>query len=86
MWEAWQLANQWGTRPSELYGIREELAAHNFDRAVMYFGTNVEAEMHAAAEKGKTSKAARQKAQQVLNKWLVEPGETPRFRDPAAGR
>lgn len=86
MWEAWQLATQWQTRPSELYDIREPLAAHNFDRAVMYFGTTVEAEMNAAAEKGKTTKAARQKAQMVLNKWLVEPGDDPKFRDPAAQR
>jgi hypothetical protein len=87
LWEAWQLANQWGTRPSELYGITEALAAHNFDRAVMYFGSHVEAEMHEAAEKAKTNKAAKQKAQQVLNRWLAEEGDgIPRFRDPAAGR
>lgn len=52
----------------------------------MYFGTTVEAEMNAAAEKAKTTKAARQKAQVVLNKWLAEPGEKQQFRDPAAAR
>lgn len=86
MWEAWSLATQWQTRPSELYGIRDQLAAHNFDRAVMHFGKHVEAEMRTAAEKAKTDKAARQKAQQVLNKYLAEPGTGPQFRDPMAGR
>lgn len=80
------MANQWKARPSDLYGITEPLAAHNFDRAVMYFGTNVEAAMHEASEKAKTSKAAQQKAQMVLNKWLLEPGERQQFRDPAASR
>lgn len=85
MWEAWQLATQWNRRPSEIYGITEPLAAWNFDRAVMYFGTSVEADIKIATEKAKTNKAARSKAQQVLNKWLAEPGETAgRFRDPAA--
>lgn len=86
MWEAWSLATQWNTRPSELYGIREELAAYNFDRAVMHFGKHVEAEMHAAAEKAKTGKAATAKAQQVLNKYLTDPAKGPQFRDPMAGR
>lgn len=50
----------------------------------MHFGKHVEAEMQAAAEKAKTNKAARQKAQQVLNKYLSEGG--PQFRDPTAAR
>jgi len=52
----------------------------------MYFGKHVEAEMHTAAEKGKTNKAARQKAQQVLNKYLADPAQGPQFRDPMVGR
>lgn len=82
MWEAWQLATQWNRRPSELYGIQEPLAAFNFDKAVMIFGTSVEADIQASTEKAKTPKAARSKAQQVLNKWLAEPGAPGQFRDP----
>lgn len=52
----------------------------------MYFGTAVEADITASTEKSKTTKAARQKAQQVLNKWLTEPGAPGQFRDPAAAR
>ena len=42
--------------------------------------------MQAAAEKAKTNKAARSKAQQVLNRYLADPSEGPKFRDPMAGR
>lgn len=86
MWEAWQQATQWKKRPSEIYGITEPLAAYNFDRAVMYFGTSVEADIKTQTEKVKTTKAAKAKAQQVLNKWLSEPGSPGKFRDPAANR
>ena len=81
MWEAWTLSRAWRVRPSELYGIEEPLARLNFDRAVNYFGSSVEAEMHQAAEKAKTNKAARQKAQQVLNRY-ISTGQG-QFRDPA---
>lgn len=81
MWEAWQLSNQWKKTPSSLYGIQDPLAAHNFDKAVMYFGTAVEADINQATEKAKDSKRANSKAQAVLEKWLSE-GDTGRFRDP----
>jgi hypothetical protein len=76
------LSKAWRTRPSEIYEIEEPLAALNFDRAVNYFGSRVEAEMEEAAEKAKTQKIARSKSLSVLNRYLEPAGQ--QFRDPAA--
>lgn len=81
MWEAWQLSNQWKKAPSSVYGIQDPLAAHNFDKAVMYFGTAVEADINKATEKAKDSNSSNSKAQAVLKKWLSD-GSANQFRDP----
>lgn len=87
MWEAYSLAKQLKTRPSELYGVEDELTAWSFDRAVQTFGQALEAAIRTATKKTKNQAAADRKAQQTLDKWLSSadtkavPG---RFRDPMA--
>lgn len=73
-------------RPSELYGIHDELAAYCFDRAVVAFGSSVEADIKEEAEDAKDKSQAKRKAQMRLNTWLRDDTEvaatTQRFRDP----
>lgn len=89
MWQAYSLAKQLKTRPSEVYAIEDEVVAWSFDRAVQIFGTNLDAAITEATDKTKTKKAAQAKAQQVLDRWLdsgdTKAPSTRRFRDPAAG-
>lgn len=73
-------------RPSDIYFINDELAAWSFDRAVVTFGLAVEAAIDKATSKAKTMEESRRKAQRELEKWLREPGEGPKYRDPAAER
>ena len=71
-------------RPSEVYFLKDELAAYCFDRAVVLFATHVEAAIEAATEKAKNRTAAQGAAQMVLNKYLyADNTQAPgRFRDP----
>lgn len=50
----------------------------------MSFGLAVENGIDKATENAKTTKEAQRKAQRELEKWLREPDETPKFRDPGA--
>lgn len=87
MWEAFQLAKQLKSRPSEIYGIDDELTAWSFDRAVQTFGGALENRLREVTKKTKTQAAADRKAHAELDKWLSSadtkavPG---RFRDPMA--
>lgn len=85
MWEAYQLAKQLHKRPSELYGIDDELVAWSFDRAVQTFGVSLEEAIRVSTKKTKNQAAADRKAHQTLDKWLSS-GDTKvtkgRFRDP----
>lgn len=84
LWEAWTLSQKWGTRPSEMYGVREEIAAFCFDRAVTMFGQNVENEIHAATKDAKSDREANALAQRVLNYRLKEgKDKVSGFKDPA---
>lgn len=82
MWEAWRLAKAYRTRPSDLYGVTDELAAWCFNRAVWHFGSALESELQAAVDKAKNENQASFRQQQVLSDWGI--GEL-KFRDPAAG-
>lgn len=80
MWEAYSLTKRMkGIRPSEFYFITDELAAWSFDRAVLHFGAEVEADLDSIEDKN--SKSLERKRTARLNKWL---GITPQFKDPAA--
>jgi hypothetical protein len=80
LWEAWLLAKGLGVRPSELYGIHDEVSAYCFDRAVYTFGSQCEADIEKARAKAKNDKAAQAAAQRALDKWLG----IQHFKDPAA--
>ena len=89
MWEAFQLAKQLTTRPSDMYGIDDELTAWSFDRAVQTFGSSLESRLHEVAEKAKTRAAVKRKTEQELNKWLSSADTkvaAGRFRDPMGMR
>ena len=79
LWEAWTLAKAYRKRPSEIYFIRDEIAAWCFDRAVHHFGSGLEYALNEAGAKAKNERAAHRARQQVLNQWL---GIKPKFRSP----
>lgn len=79
MWEAYTLSKRMKIRPSELYFIKDELAAWSFDRAVMHFGAEVEADLDSIDDKN--SKTLEHKRTARLQKWL---GIAPQFKDPGA--
>jgi hypothetical protein len=66
-------------RPSELYGIRDELAAWCFDRAIHLFGISLEHDLQEAEAKAKKPWMAQLNRQRVLQQWL---GVEVKFRDP----
>lgn len=70
MWEAWKLSQTYRTRPSELYGIDDEVTAWCFDRAVYLFGSQLDAELREASDGAKSKSQARSRSQRVLTKWL----------------
>jgi TPP-dependent 2-oxoacid decarboxylase len=80
------MGKQLRTRPSEIYGIYDEVAAWSFDHAVQTFGNALESRLHSVTENEKNKSSADRRAQQEMQKWLnsdnpdvVTPG---RFRDP----
>lgn len=79
LWEAWKLAKAYRTRPSDLYGIRDEVAAWCFDRAVFLFGTELEAELRDAADGAKNKQQSSSRQQRVIAKWL---GGKAQYKDP----
>lgn len=82
------MSQQWGVRPSELYGIEPDTAAFFFDRAVYVFGVTVDADLEEASDGAKDSATATMQRRRRLNMWLAQEGETPQgvYRDPFAGR
>lgn len=83
------MGKQLRTRPSEIYGIDDELTAWCFDRAIQTFGQALENRLHEIGEKAKNRKQGQMKAHQEIQKWLSS-GDTKaqrgqgRFRDPMA--
>jgi hypothetical protein len=82
LWEAWKLSKAYRTRPSDLYGITDEVTAWCFDRAVWVFGSTLESELSEAQHSSKKPQQAMFKQMQVLKAWGL--GEM-KFRDPAVG-
>lgn len=92
MWRLWRLARAYHTRPSDLVGIDDGLAAFHFDNAVWMFGSELDEALRQATEPRKQGKKLKPltEAQKhhavstVLEKWLGITG-IKNFRDPAAG-
>ena len=62
-------------RPSELYFLKDELTAWSFDRAVLNFGAEVEADLDKIEDKN--TKSLERKRTARLEKWL---GIQPQFK------
>lgn len=81
------MAKQLRSRPSEIYGISDELTAWSFDRAIQTFGGALEQRIQQISEKAKDKATAQRKAQLEVDKWMSS-GDTKvvkgRFRDPMA--
>jgi hypothetical protein len=87
LWQMWNLAKVWKTRPSQLTHITDPLRAFYFDRAVYTFGTEVETAMDEAADGAKSKKEAQRKRQMALAKYMKNADGTTAsgtFRDPSA--
>lgn len=93
LWQAWNLSKTWATRPSEIYGISDDVAAYCFDQAVTLFGQSIEAAIAEATEDAKDTPDAKRKAERVLDKWIIpdadenvasadQPAEVKKFKDP----
>ena len=84
LWEAFVCSKKMKVMPSEAYFIDAEadpLAAWCFNRVVLGFGAEVEADLERVGSNSKQSaKALETKRQRRLEKWL---GVAPKFRDPA---
>lgn len=76
------MSRTWKVRPSEFYGIADELAAHYFDKAIGIWGLAYEADITAASSNAKTSSDARRATQIVQQRWMDD-GETPGIRSSA---
>lgn len=64
-----------------MYGIRDELNAYFFDRAVTTFGHAIDSALEDAGKNAKTTAKAEQARSRVLNQWLGL--NIQQFRDPA---
>lgn len=71
VWQAWLLSKATGTRPCDLYVIDGEFRRFCFDRAIVTFGTALEAELDGVS--GKTEKAREVKRSRMLDRWLDRP-------------
>ena len=84
LWGAYLSAKRMGVTPAEAYFLdsqQDPLASWCFNRVVMGFGAEVEADLDKIeAKKGQSTKSLEVKRQRRLEKWL---GLAPRFRDPA---
>ena len=84
LWEAFVSSKKMKVMPSEAYFIdaqADPLAAWCFNRVVLGFGAEVEADLERVGSNSKQSaKALETKRQRRLEKWL---GVAPKFRDPA---
>lgn len=72
MWELHNLASAYRQRPSELFGLRDNWIAWDFDHAIHAFGQHVESELNGL--KAKSEKALYTKRRMKLHDLLgLEP-------------
>lgn len=81
LWEAWTLSQAFQERPSDLYGVHDEIAAWCFDRAVHLFGSSLEEDLAKARGSAKNQFQMTTRSQAVFRRWL---GIEQKFRDPVA--
>lgn len=84
MWQTWQVSQSLRKSPSDLLGIKNSVHRYYFDKAVWRFGSAIEADLNAVAEKSKTAAATRAKQAMVMAKWMGAGKKTKGlYRDPA---
>lgn len=64
------MSQRFRVRPSDLYGIDDELTAWSFDRAVITFASALENRLHEISEDAKNRKTAQAKIKRETEKWL----------------
>lgn len=74
---AWRMAKTWHKRPSEIFPIKDEVAAYYFDCAVYLFGVSYEGELDKAAKAGKSASAQKVAMDQVSQRWLNDDLQDP---------
>ena len=78
------ISHKLGVRPSDLYGIHDDLEAWAFDRACVLLAVEIENDLEQI--KGKNEKTVKTRREQRLQKWLGGADDTKgRFRDPVPG-
>lgn len=71
MWTAYQQAQTYRCKPSDLYGITGQPEAFYFDRAVYTFGASLDAALDKIRNDSKRSAGQKTMALNMcLNKWL----------------
>lgn len=80
MWQLFNLAKTWNSRPSELLNIESDWTAFCLDRAIATFGNALKAELEGV--EGKNAKTVQSKREQVLRNWIPEARATRKFKDP----
>lgn len=92
LYELWNLAARYSTRPSELLGISCDIQAFYLDRACWAFGVSLDSQMEQATKNAKNDVARKTAAQQIMNRvmGLGQEGKHPSggggFRDPAIAK
>jgi hypothetical protein len=81
VWEIYQTAKSFNTRPSDILGVTDKYAAYCLDTAVGEFGRVIENEL--SGVEGKTKKEIASKSDRLMRKWLDMPQQ---FRSPMATR
>lgn len=80
LWQLFNLAKTWQTRPSQLLNIDNDWQAFCLDRAVATFGNALKAELDSV--EGKNNKEIQRKRESILRKWIPEASSERKFADP----
>lgn len=76
------MSRTWRVRPSEFYGITDEIAGHYFDRAITVWGLAYEADLNAATSDAKSTADAKRASRLVQQRWMDD-SDNPGIRSAA---
>lgn len=86
MWQMWQMSQNLRKTPADLLGITASAPSFYFNKAVWTFGTTLEADLNAVAEKSKKASTTKARQTQVMVTWMGTGSTKGLYRDPAAKR
>jgi hypothetical protein len=84
MWQLYNLAKTWNSRPSELINIESDWTAFCLDRAIATFGNALHNELESV--EGRNARTVKSKREQILRNWIPEARAQRRFKDPGRKR